>query len=421
MLPDSDPTNEGTGLGPRFRTLWAASAASNLGDGVWLVAAPLLAATLTRDPALVAGLAFAQRLPWLLFGLVGGALADRLDRRRAMVAVAVARAALVGLLAAALLLGRASMPLLYVVFFLIATGETLFDTSAAALLPAVVPSGLLPKANARLGGTWTVANQFVGPPLGGVLFSLAAVLPFLFGAGGLAVAAALLTTLRGSFAPERAEGEDRRPLRAEIAEGVRWLWRHRLLRSLSLAMALLNLTLVAQVAIMVLFAEERLGLGPDGYGLLLTAYGVGGVAGGLVAERVLARVGDARYLRLAIVVETAAPAAIALTRSPLVVGAVFIAFGLHAIVWGAVLTALQQELTPDRLRGRVGSVHMLLEYGSAAPGALLGGLLATRFGLTAPFWLGAIVGAALIPFAWSAFSDANVRAARAAERSGRHG
>ena len=87
------------GLGAEFRKLWAASAASNLGDGVWLVAAPLLAATLTRDPALVAGLAFAQRLPWLLFPLLSGALADRLDRRRAMVAVAALRAALVGALA----------------------------------------------------------------------------------------------------------------------------------------------------------------------------------------------------------------------------------------------------------------------------------------------------------------------------------
>jgi MFS family permease len=414
MTESSEQVRSGTALGPRFRTLWAASAASNLGDGVWLVAAPLLAATLTRDPALVAGLAFAQRLPWLLFGLVGGALADRLDRRRAMVSVALARAALVGLLAAAVVFGRASLPLLYAVFFLIATGETLFDTSAAALVPAVVPAGQLPKANARLGGTWTVANQFVGPPLGGVLFSTAAVAPFLVGASGLAVAASLLSGLPGSFAPERNADEERPHLRAEIAEGVRWLWRHRLLRSLSLAMALLNLTLVAQVAIMVLVAEERLGVGPEGYALLVTAYGVGGVAGALVAERVLARVGDARYLRLAIVVETLVPLAIALTADALVVGAVFVGFGLHATVWGAVLASLRQELTPDRLRGRVGSVHLLIEYGTAAPGALLGGALAARFSLAAPFWLGAVVGAALIPFAWSAFSDANVRVARQA-------
>ncbi len=401
------------GLGGQFVKLWAASAASNLGDGVWLVAAPLLAATLTRDPALVAGLAFAQRLPWLLFGLVGGALADRLDRRRTMVMVALFRASLVGILGLAVVIDRATMPLLYAVFFLIATGETLFDTSAAAVVPAVVPREALPKANARLAGTWTVANQFVGPPLGGLLFSAAAGLPFLLGAGGLAGAAGLLATLRGSFKAEQEAGSGSRgTLRADIAEGVRWLWHHRLLRTISLAMALLNLTLVAQVSIMVLFAEEHLGLGPGGYGALLTAYGIGGVVGGLVAERILRHVGDGAYLRLAIVIEGAAPAAIALSSNGFVVGAVLALFGLHAIVWGTLLGTLRQELTPDRLRGRVRSVHALIEYGTAAPGALLGGLLAARFGLTAPFWLGAAAGLLLLPFVWATFSETSVATAR---------
>lgn len=403
-FPSDRPAQSGR-LGRRFLTLWAASTASNLGDGVWLVAAPLLAVTLTRDPTLVAGLAFAQRLPWLLFGLLGGALADRLDRRRAMIAVALFRAALVGTLGLAVLRDWATMPMLYVIFFLITTGETLFDTSASAILPSVVAKAELPKANARLGGTRTVSNQFVGPPLGGVLFSTAASLPFLLGAGGLSIAAGLLTRLHGDFKAERAPGLSRGNLLSEIGEGLRWLWGQRLLRTLSIALGLLNLTLVAQVAIMVLFAEERLGLGPGGYGALLTAYGVGGVLGSLVAERVLRLTGESRYLRLAIVIEAAAPAAIALSTNPVVVGAVLALFGLHAIVWGAILTSLRQELTPDRLRGRVGSVHALLEYGTAAPGALLGGLLATHFGLTAPFWLGAVTGVMLLPFVWNAFSE----------------
>ena len=400
------------GLGAEFRKLWAASAASNLGDGVWLVAAPLLAATLTRDPALVAGLAFAQRLPWLLFPLLSGALADRLDRRRAMVAVAAFRAALVGTLGIAVLFGWASLPILYVIFFLIATGETLFDTSAAAVLPAVVPRERLPKANARLAGTWTVTNQFVGPPLGGLLFATAAGVPFLLGAGGLALAASLLASLRGSFKAARGESHPPGGLRAEIGEGVRWLWRHQLLRTVALAMGLLNLTLVAQVSIMVLFAEDRLRLGPEGYGALLTAYGVGGMLGSLIAERVLAQLGGSRYLRLAIAVEAAVPAAIALSGSPFVVGALLALFGVHAVVWGTLLASLRQELTPARLRGRVASVHALIEHGTAAPGALLGGFLATHFGLVAPFWLGAFVGALLIPLTWSAFSEESVRSAR---------
>ncbi|MDP9373173.1 MAG: MFS transporter, partial [Chloroflexota bacterium] len=171
------------GLGPEFRKLWAASAVSNLGDGVALVAAPLLAAALTRDPALVAGLAVAQQLPWLLFALLSGALADRLDRRRAMAAVGAGRAALIGALGIAVLLDHANLPLLYAVFFLLGVGETLFDTTAATVLPAVVPREQLPRANARLSGIATVTNHFIGKPLGGLLFAAAAALPFLLGAG----------------------------------------------------------------------------------------------------------------------------------------------------------------------------------------------------------------------------------------------
>ena len=399
-------------LGREFRTLWAASAASNLGDGVALVAAPLLAAALTREPTRVAGLAFAQRLPWLLFPLLSGALADRLDRRRAMAAVAACRATLIGALGVAVLLDRASIPLLYAVFFLLSTGETLFDTAAASVLPAVVPREELPRANARLSGTLIVANNFVGPPLGGLLFAAALALPFLLGAGGLAAAAVLVVALRGSFRAERPEGVPPGSLHGDIAEGVRWLWRQRLLRTIALALALLNVALVAQVSIMVLLARERLGLSPAGYGVLLTTHAAGAVLGSLVAHRIIARLGPSRVLRLGLFVEAATPAAIALAGGPLLVGAALAIFGFHAMVWGALLTSLRQELTPDRLRGRVESAYRLLENGAAAPGALLGGLLAARFGLAAPFWFGAVVAVLLLPLVWPAFSEATVAGAR---------
>ncbi|MDP8922605.1 MAG: MFS transporter [Chloroflexota bacterium] len=400
------------GLGPEFRKLWASSALSNLGDGVALVAAPLLATSVTHDPYLVAGLAFAQRLPWLLFALLSGALADRLDRRRTMAAVAAGRATLIGLLGIAVLLDVASIPLLYAVFFLLGTGETLFDTASAAVLRVLVPREELPSANARLAGTITVTNQFVGPSLGGFLFAGAAALPFLLGAGGLAAAAALVVALRGSFRVARAEGVPPPGLRAEVVEGIRWLLRHRLLRTLALALALLNLTLVAQVSIMVLFARDRLGVGPAGYGILVTTYGLGGVLGSLVAHRVIARLGAGRTLRLAMLIEAATPAALALSTDAFLAGAVLTFFGCHAVVWGVLLSSLRQELTPARLQGRVVSAYRLIEHGGAAPGALLGGLVATAYGITAPFWLGALVGVLLLPLVWSTFSEATVAAAR---------
>ncbi|HEV2125150.1 MAG TPA: MFS transporter [Chloroflexota bacterium] len=412
MTSQRESTRAQTRLGREFIKLWAASAISNLGDGVWLVAAPLLAITLTHDPALVAGLAFTQRLPWLIFPLISGALADRLDRRKAMVAVTIFRSALIGILGLSVLTGLVTLPLLYVIFFLMTTAETLFDTSSAALLPIVVPSGQLTKANARLSGTMSVTNQFIGLPLGGLLFSKAAAIPFTLGAGSLAIAAGILTTLRGSFRPGRAGGSPPANLRTEIGDGVRWLWAHRLLRTTAVTLGILNLVLVAQVSIMVLYAEERLGVGPAGYGVLLTAYGLGGMAGGLVAERVIAVIGDGTYLRLAVIIEALIPAVIVLTTSPYVVGIALFLFGVHAIVWGAVLVSLRQELTPDSLRGRVHSAYGLIENGTAAPGALLGGFLAVHFGLTSPFWFSTVVALILLPFVWPAYSDEEVARAR---------
>ena len=386
--------------GGGFRALWLATASSNLGDGVALVAAPLLAATLTGDPAAIAGLTFAQRLPWLLFPLLGGALADRLDRRRLMVAVACARAALVAILAAALLTDRVSLPLLHAVFFLLSSGETLFDTAAATILPALVPHEGLPRANARLSAALTVTNQFVGPPLGGALFAAAVALPFLVGAGGLAAAAALLLTLRGTFRAPADQTTEGTGLRAEVAEGFRWLWRNALLRTLALALATLNLTLVAQNAIMILYAQERLGLNARGFGLLLTTYGLGGIAGGLIAGPLSDRFNAGPLLRLALTIETVVPAALALTRAPLLAGAILALFGCRAIVFGAVLASLRQRLTPDALRGRVGGAFRFIEEGTAAPGALLGGALAALAGPTAPFWCGALAGVAVLLWAW---------------------
>jgi MFS family permease len=259
------------GLGPEYRKLWAASAVSNLGDGITLVAGPLLAASLTRDPALVAGLTFAQRLPWLLFSLLSGALVDRLDRRRLMAAVDLFRTVVVGVLGVAVMLGWASLPLVYVAFFLLGTAETLFANASIAIMPAVVPKECLERANGRLFAAELSANEFAGPPLGGALFAVAAALPFLVDAGTFAASAAMLLALRGRFRVAPAEGPAGKTIAAEIAEGIAWLLRHRLLLVLAIMLGAGNLTFSATFSVLVLFAQDVLGLGSVGYGVLLTA------------------------------------------------------------------------------------------------------------------------------------------------------
>jgi hypothetical protein len=160
----------------------------------------------------------------------------------------------------AVLADAATLPLLSAVFFALGTAETLFDNAAVSILPAVVPKDRLARANGRLLGAQMVANELVAPPLGGLLFATAAAVPFLLDAGTFAAAAALFAAMGGRFRVERPEGAAPTTLRGEIAEGVRWLARHRLLRILAVAIALMNLTLSATVSISVLYAQERLGL-----------------------------------------------------------------------------------------------------------------------------------------------------------------
>ena len=401
------------GLGVSFRKLWTASTVSNLGDGVTLAAGPLLAASLTRDPVLVAGIVFAQRVPWLLFSLLSGALVDRLDRRRVMVAADFSSSFLMGFLGLAVLSGFASIPLMYAVFFLLGTAETMFVNASLSVLPAVVPREKLSRANGRLFGAKMVANQLAGPPLGGFLFAAAVSVPFLLDAGSFAAAAALLLTLRGGFRVEKQQdNESPTTLRAEISEGVRWLFQHRLLRTLALALGVMNLTLSAVLSIMVLYAQDRLGLGPVGYGLLLSSIAVGGVFGSLAAERVISWLGPGTAMRIGLVIEASTHLILALARDEIFAGAILVLFGFHSIVWSVITVSLRQQVVPERLLGRVNSAYLLFSIGSLSVGALLGGVLARGFGIIAPFWFSFVVVAILAALIWRGLDNSAIEKAR---------
>jgi len=401
-----------TRLGPDFAKLWTASTVSNLGDGVTLVAAPLLAASLTRNPLLIATLTFSQRLPWLLFSLMSGALVDRLDRRRVMATADLFRAVVMGLLAVAVLLDAASIALLCTTLFLLGTAETLFDNAAISILPIVVPRANLTKANGRLLGAQIVTNDLAAPPLGGLLFATAAAVPFVLDAGSFAAAAVLIMAMRGRFQVERPMGVERATLRADIAEGVRWLASHQLLRLLGVAIGLMNLTLSAASAILVLYAQDRLGLGSAGYGALIACLSIGGISASLVATRIIGWLGPATSMRVGLLIEASTHLVLALTSSPLVAGGILALFGFHATIWNTVSISLRQELIPGRLLGRINSAYAVFSYGGHSLGALVGGLLAGHLGLSAPFWSGFVAIALLAAVAWPILSTSKVRAAR---------
>jgi MFS family permease len=408
-------------LGPQFTRLWAASTISSFGDGVTAVAAALLVASLTPDPVLVSGAVFAASLPWLLFALPSGALVDRMDRRRVMVVVDCLRAAAICALAASVALDRVGIPLIYAVMFLLGTGQTLFTSASMSLMPALVPAALLERANSRLVATLTVARDMLAGPAGGLMFAAAAALPFFVDGATFLAGALLVALLPGRFraapGPVAAAVDGappaRRSLRAEISEGLRWLARHRLLRTLALLIGLLNVTLTAGMSILVLVATRRLGLSSVGYGALFTAMSVGILVGSVLGERLIRTVTATVTLRVGLLVETATHLVLAVSTSAYPVAAILVLFGVHAALWTIVSTSLRQRLTPPAMLGRVNSVYLFVAAGCNAFGALLGGALAGRFGLTAPFWLGFVVAAAVTAATWRVFDRATIAAAYA--------
>jgi MFS family permease len=411
------------GLGPGYWRLWTASVVSNLGDGVSLVAYPWLAGTLTRDPVAIAAVALATRLPWLLVSLPAGAIVDRVDRARLMVAMNAARAVLTGGVAVAVLTGVMTLPLLWASALLLGIAEVLYDNAAQSILPRIVAADRLERANANLWSAEDIAGRLAGPPLGGFLIGAGLAVPFLFDAGSFAVSAALIMLIANAAKPLPAEAPaERGSLRSEIAEGVRWLWGHTLLRALALLLGgMLALNNVA-FATEVLFAQELLGLDARGFGLLLTASAIGGVAGAQLAPLLTRWLGAGGVLRAAIGGWGVTMVVSGLTSSPLVFGAAGVVSAALAVAWNVVTVSLRQTVIPDRLLGRVNSVYRLIGWGSMPIGAAIGGGLVALIsawagreaGLRGPFLIAGALNLVLMAVAWRTLTTARIDEARVA-------
>jgi MFS family permease len=413
--PASDPAAHTTRLGSGFAKLWAAATVSFVGDGIYSAALPLLAATLTRDPLGVAAVEVASQLPWLLFALHAGALVDRWDRRRVLWLTDAYRALVLTALTVTILAGWASIPLLGAAGFLLAVGGTLFTPATMSILPGLVSRepARLERANSRLAAAQTVGDNFLGPPAGGALFSLAHSVPFAADAFSFAASAALLASIKGHYAPARDPEHDQhqappRPsLRREILEGLRWLAGQRLLRTLATMNAITSLVFGAWTAIMVLFAQDRLDLGNVGYGLLWTGVAAGSLLGSLVTTWLSRLLGQRRLLLISAATFGATTLGIGTSTSPWVAGGLLAVLGLTLTAWNVVVISLRQAITPDRLVGRINSTFQLLSFGMLPLGAALGGVLGRSFGLRAPFLIG---GVALLVMALAAIPIITSRA-----------
>ncbi|MFI6420525.1 MFS transporter [Streptomyces sp. NPDC050842] len=374
-----------------FGRLWTAAVVSRFGDSLRTAALPLLAASLTDDPLLIASVTACGFLPWLLFGLLGGAVADRVDQRRAMWAVDLVRGALMAAFAVAVALGHATIALLLVLAFALTTLQTLFDNAATALLPALVPTEALAAANARLMTGQQFAGGLLAAPLVPALLLAGDAVPYVADAATYVLAALLIASLR-TEAPERSPRPAGSTLRKEMAEGLATLGRDRPLRRLCTATTLCNIGMGALIATLVVHVTDGRQAGSAGnaaYAATITAYAIGGVAGGFLARRIAERTGRIRAVALAGTVQTACLILMGAVPALAVSVAAMAVFGFMGTVWNVNQTTLMQERAPDGMLGRIAAAFRTLAVAGAPLGALLGGVAAAGWGPHAPALLAA--------------------------------
>jgi MFS family permease len=431
-------------LGKNYWRLWFAHGVSNLGDGVSQVAYPWLASAVTRSPLLIATVAVASRLPWLIFTLPAGVITDRFDRRKIIIAMDIARAALAFLVAIAVTAQAGNLPaldsiatsvnlqtnwflytVLVVTALLFGCAEVLRDNSAQTFLPEVVEDNQLENANGKLWSVEFVTNSFIGPPLGSFLIGIFVFLPFYFDTLTFFVSAALIATLASVARPiKEVTGKKAVNFKAEIKEGFSWLWKHELLRPMAIILGCLNGLGAITAATFILFAQEILETSVFIFAILGTAGAVGGTLGGILGPKISAKIGSGPSLYLTLLTAPIICLIIGLTSSWQLFW-FLTAFGtFFAVLWNVITVSLRQSIIPTHLLGRVNSVYRFFAWGSLPIGTLIGGALVDIFELTGnrefalrlPYLLVSVAGLLLFFFAAPRLTTAKIEAARKAAK-----
>lgn len=371
----------------RLNWVIASSALSNLGDGIGKVAFPLLGATLTREPVLIAGLSATAFLPWLLFAVLSGALVDRVDRRRAIVLANLTRAAVVGVLGTLLLFDAVSIWLVYLAALLVGTVETVADSASNALIPSVVPRAGLERANSKLQAAELLGQNFLGGPIGSATFALFAAAPFLLNSAGFAIAAAVVLGLAGNYRPGLEPGVPARRLRQDLAEGFRWLRVQPLVRALVFIVGAVAFTGELAQSLLVLYALEDVGLAAAMFGVFALVAGIGGLLGAALTPRLTGWLSRSTVLIGALCLCAIGFGGMGLFPSPVAAAVLFGLFGFGVISVNVILGTLRHALVPSRLLGRVIGVWRTVAWGAIPVGALAGGVLAELFGDTRSVFL----------------------------------
>jgi MFS family permease len=371
----------GRRLGPLWRNrdfilLWSGQVVSTIGTRITSIAFPLLVLAETHSPAQAGLVGFAQSLPYMLFYLPAGALVDRWDRKRVMLVADAGRAIALGSLALALALGTFELTHVIAVAFVEGALFVFFSLSESAALPQVVPKKQLSTAvaqnQARIQGA-----DLAGQPLGGLLFGISRLLPFAADAISYAISFVSLLFIRSQFQEERVRSTTR--LRAEIVEGVTWLWRQQFMRAAVLLIAVSNYAFAA-VILSLIVREQKLGASSGAIGIMLAFFGAGALAGSVFAPSVQRRVHPKVVIIACFWIWAAAALASAFIENPYAIGAVWAIGSSFGPIFNVTFAAYRYALVPDRLLARVGSAALVVAWGAIPLGQLSAGVLLEHLG-----------------------------------------
>ena len=372
------------GLPKAYWKLFSSSTISNLGDGMVVAAGPLLALSLTDDPRLIATVTFAAMLPWLILSLPAGVYLDRHDRQKIMFRANLLRGVVFALIALSSTLDILNIYLLIAASAVAGVCELFFDMSSQAILPAIVDQESLEIANSRLYISQIISNGFVGLPFGAWIFVFAIGAPFAVNALALIIAALLIRSIKVRLVSEIVT-KPQESFSNELKQGLRWLWKHDLLRTLAIMLGVANMCGMFAQAVFVKFARDELGLGARGFGILLAAISIGSILGGLIGDAVSKRLGATTAIILAYVIFGMSDVIPGIFPEIWAVALSGVVMAIAGTTWNVITVSMRQRLIPPELFGRVNSVYRFIGTGSTAFGALVGGQIAFNFGLRATY------------------------------------
>ena len=386
--------------------LFTSSTVSNLGDGMVVAAGPLLALQLTNDSRLIAAVTFAAMLPWLVLSLPAGVYLDRHDRKKIMYRANLVRGLVFTLIAVSAANDTLNIYLLIAASAVAGVCELFFDMSSQAILPAIVDEESLELANSRLYISQIISNGFIGLPLGAWIFVIAISAPFAVNAVALVIAAILIRSIKvkNTAIIEQTNA----PFSSELKQGLIWLWKHDLLRTLAIMLGVANMCGMFAHAVFVKFVRDELGLGARGFGILLAAISIGSILGGLVGESVSKRLGSTVALITAYVIFGLSDLIPGIFPQIWAVAISGVVMSIAGTIWNVITVSMRQRLIPPELFGRVNSVYRFIGTGTTAIGALIGGQIAYNFGLRATY----LASGVLLLIALVALSPAFFRAAK---------